>query len=88
MSAAALNPASAYALASQWGSYLTAGDPGACFYGFRHNDGRPVSDAHRAQCLRYASDLLGRVETKAAKRELVALEQWFLSAPLWTEARA
>jgi hypothetical protein len=88
MTAPALTPAAAYAIASCWGSYLDSADPGACFYGFRHGDGRPASEDHRAQCLRYTSDLLGRVETKAAKRELAALERWFLSAPLWPQGRA
>lgn len=51
--APALTPAAAYAIASQWGSYRTAGDPGACFYAFRKDDGRPASEEHRAQCIRY-----------------------------------
>jgi hypothetical protein len=53
MTAPALTPAAAYAIASQWGSYQHAGDPGASFYAFRKDDGRPVSEEHRAQCLRY-----------------------------------
>jgi hypothetical protein len=88
MTARALTPAAAYAIASCWGSYLHSADPGACLYGFRAGDGRPASEPHRAQCLRYVTDLINRVETKAAKRELVALERWFLSAPLWSEARS
>lgn len=50
---AALTPAAAYAIASQWGSYRTAGDPGACFYSFRKDDGRPVNEWHREQCISY-----------------------------------
>lgn len=88
MTARTLTPAAAYRIASDWGSYLHNSDPGACFYAFHKDDGRPVSEEHRAQCLRYASDLFGRVETKAAKRELAALERWFSSAPLWSEARS
>lgn len=53
MTALALTPSAAYAIASQWGSYVRAGDPGACFYAFRKDDARPVNKWHRAQCVRY-----------------------------------
>jgi hypothetical protein len=61
----------AYAIASSWGSYLSNSDPGACFYGFRADDGRPVSEAHRVQCLTYGRRLLN-LERLGAKdrREL------------------
>ena len=37
---------------AEWGSYMHAGDPGACMYGF---DERAAvqSEAHRQQCLDY-----------------------------------
>lgn len=44
----------AYALASQWGSYMNDSDPGACFYAFHANNGRPQDEEHRAQCLEHA----------------------------------
>jgi hypothetical protein len=43
----------AFALASQWGSFINAGDPGSCMYAFHFNDGRPVDEAHRAECLKW-----------------------------------
>ncbi|MBP2498365.1 hypothetical protein ABID82_005051 [Methylobacterium sp. PvP062] len=46
-----LAPSAAYAIASQWGSYIHSADPGACFYAFHAGDGRPVSEEHRTQCL-------------------------------------
>lgn len=52
-----LTKAKAFAIASEWGSYLHSSDPGACFYGFRAGDGRPVSEEHRAQCLAYLDTL-------------------------------
>lgn len=59
-----MSPSRAYIIASQWGSYMHAGDPGACFYGFRFNDGRPQSEAHRRACIAYAE-----------RCELIALSQ-------------
>lgn len=53
-----LTPQQAYDIASQWGSYINSWDPGACFYGFKINDGRPVSEEHREQCRDYAFDLI------------------------------
>lgn len=43
-----LTPSEAFAVASQYGSYMRAGDPGAIFYSFYAGDGRPVSEEHRA----------------------------------------
>ena len=39
----------AYA-ASQWGSYMSAGDPGACMYGF-DDSGHVQSEEHRQACI-------------------------------------
>lgn len=69
----------AYQIASQWGSYMESGDPGACFYGFPVNDGRPQDQEHRHACLNYIENLLNKeMRTKSAKRELLQLERWFL----------
>lgn len=71
-----INPKRAYAIASQWGSYLSVGDVGACFYGFHFDDGRPVSEAHRKACESYTARLLlnpdlgprGRAELRSLAR--------------------
>lgn len=72
-----MTPKQAYETASQWGSYIKAGDPGACFYAFRLNDGRPVDEAHRSACVAYTRDLIKLVHrdiqkasTKAERTEL------------------
>lgn len=54
----------AYLIASDYGSFLHAGDPGACFYGFRFNDGRPDSEQHRAKCIAYTRKCLSEVRGK------------------------
>jgi hypothetical protein len=74
---APLTPREAYELASGYGSFIRAGDPGACFYGFHFNDGRPVSEAHRQQCLNYTRRLLVEMD-KAARAELRRLKTFFL----------
>jgi hypothetical protein len=76
-----LTPREAYALASDYGSFIRAGDPGACFYGFHFNDGRPVSEAHRQQCLSYVRRLLVEMDA-AARRELRQLKTFFLLTEL------
>jgi hypothetical protein len=38
--------------AAQWGSYMRAGDPGACLYGFDER-GYVQSEDHRQACIRY-----------------------------------
>lgn len=43
-------PAEAWEYASQWGSYMKAGDPGACMYGF-NEDCRPQSEEHRQEVI-------------------------------------
>lgn len=48
-----LTAVEAYAIASEWGSYLNSSDPGACFYSFYINDARPQDETHRALCLAY-----------------------------------
>lgn len=78
----------AYEVASNWGSYLYAGDPGACFYGFRFNDGRPATEHHRALCITHLDKdllpLVGRVYGDKDRQELEELRAWFETAPLYT----
>ncbi len=73
----------AFALASQWGSFIRAGDPGACMYAFHANDGRPVSESHRGQCLRYLRAC--KPDTPADGLELLQLIRWLASCPLRPE---
>lgn len=70
--APALTPSAAYAIASQWGSYVRAGDSGACFHAFRKDDARPVNKWHRAQCVRY----LERECLVAAQLRLENAQAW------------
>ena len=76
-----LTASGAYQVISQWGSYIHGSDPGQCFYGFHPNDGRPVHEGHRLQCLAY---LDGRLLPVAAGRDLVTLQSlraWFTTCP-------
>lgn len=45
-----MTPREFWEAAAQWGSYVTAGDPGGCMYGFNEN-GFVQSEAHRKACL-------------------------------------
>lgn len=75
-------------IASLWGSMMTAGDPGACFYGFHLDDGRPQDEAHRAACIAYTEDLLkGQRESEDEPgnvAELESLLEWFKGCPLFS----
>jgi len=85
MTARTLTPAAAYSIASDWGSYLNSSDPGACLYGFRAGDGRPVSEQHRAQCLAYLDTLQ---PTRCEELfDIDRLRRYLAVAPLWSEAR-
>jgi hypothetical protein len=75
----------AYALASQWGSFINATDPGACMYAFHVNDGRPLTEAHRLQCLTWLRTR--RADTAKDERELQQLIRFMANAPLRPEAR-
>jgi hypothetical protein len=72
----------AYALASQWGSFIHDSDPGACLYALYPDDGRPLSDEHRVQCLQH----LRRQQTKTSRdreyRELMQLIRFMANTPL------
>lgn len=72
-----LTPRQAYDLASSWGSFVRAGDPGAVFYSFRPGDARPNDEGHRRQCLIYVGDLIRQGVSDAAARELRALRAFF-----------
>lgn len=79
-----LTKAKAYTIASEWGSYLHSSDPGACFYGFRAGDGRPVSEEHRAQCLAYLDTLQ---PTRCEELfDLDRLRRYLAVAPMATRA--
>lgn len=73
----------AYDLASDWGSYMHTGDPGACFYAFRFNDGRPVSEEHRLQCLIYARTLLRLCLSAREADEVMKLIRFLANSPLY-----
>jgi hypothetical protein len=79
-----LSALKAFEVASQWGSLVRNGDPGAVFYTFPLNDARPLNEAHRAQCLDYTRQLIAEQgEGDAADRsELEALAEFFAAAPL------
>ncbi|GJE18740.1 hypothetical protein [Methylobacterium marchantiae] len=99
---ASLTSAEAYAIASEWGSYVSAGDPGACLYGFRKGDGRPVSGTHRAACIEYIDGTLlkwtmwefATAQSPTARhaalkdwRSLILLRRYLLTAPEWVPTR-
>lgn len=50
----------AWEYAAQWGSYMRAGDPGACMYGFDEKF-RVQSEQHRADCLDHIMRCKGMV---------------------------
>lgn len=75
-------------IASLWGSMMTAGDPGACFYGFHIDDGRPQDEAHRQACIAYTESLLKDERADESEpgnvAELESLLEWFKGCPLFT----
>lgn len=70
----------AYAIASSWGSYMHNTDPGACFYSFKLNDGRPITEKHRTECLRYAATI--KPSTKVGMREIAELMHFHANCDL------
>lgn len=78
-----LSPSEAFEIASQWGSYISNGDPGAIFYSFPLNDARPQGDDHRAACLAYTDDLLADLKADDVEdlAELTALRAFFATVP-------
>lgn len=73
----------AFTLASQWGSFMSAGDPGACMYAFHADDGRPVSEVHRLACIKYLRQQ--RPATAKDERELLQLIRFIGTCPLRPE---
>lgn len=75
-------------IASQWGSMMTSGDPGACFYGFHIDDGRPQDEDHRQVCIAYTESLLTAQRADEDEpgnvAELESLLEWFKGCPLFT----
>jgi hypothetical protein len=83
-----MTPAQAYAIASDWGSLVRSGDPGAVLYTFPFKDARPQSEAHRAQLMAYATSLIAQLEaapdgdTACDLESLRALAEFFATSPL------
>lgn len=79
-----MNRRQAYQVASQWGSYMRSGDPGACFYGFKPDDGRPQTETHRQQCIAYAGQCRDDATRVIHRRQLQRLVTWFKTCDLAT----
>lgn len=77
-----IDPREAYNIASQWGSYMNASDPGAAFYTFKSGDATPRGENHRAQLLAYTESLLASDDLESDDREeLESLKAFFTSYP-------
>lgn len=76
----------AYALASQWASFLYNADPGACIYALHPNDGRPLNDEHRLQCLRHLRSKQHYTNSDSEYRELMQLIRFMANTPLHPSA--
>lgn len=76
-----ISPAKAYRIASQYGSYIDNSDPGACMYAFFHADGRPITEEHRGNCLRWLRSLPVAC-TKHDERERLQLIRFLANSPL------
>jgi hypothetical protein len=80
-----MTPKQAWLRAAEWGSYMCAGDPGACMYGFDER-GAVQSEEHRQACLAYID---GECRAAAAvnddsaqdNRDLDELRAYIASAP-------
>jgi hypothetical protein len=93
-----LTPAAAYAIASQWGSYMNDADPGRVFYTFPAGDARPIDEAHRAWCLQHTVQCLviakshasqcGHGDDDADVQDLLALERFFRECEIVEMRRA
>lgn len=72
--------------APQWGSMMTPGDAGACMYGFDET-GRPQSEEHRADCIRWMESNLEDVKANPGNYEEGEAEKvesflaWLREAP-------
>ena len=86
-----ITPHEAYLIASQWGSYMRNGDPGAVFYSFpldgqNRGDARPQDDDHRAALIAYTDDCLSGLNPDDAdyvedKANLTILRRFFETSP-------
>lgn len=79
-SAELITPREAYDIASQWGSYMRDGDPGAAFYTFSGSDATPQGPKHRAQLIAYTLDCLKGAEGQD-RADLESLLKFFQDMP-------
>ncbi|MBR2689185.1 MAG: hypothetical protein IKE42_15135 [Aquamicrobium sp.] len=75
-----MNRRHAYGAASAYGSYLRAGDPGACMFSFFFEDGRPYSEEHRAMVIAWLERQ--RVETDKEREERLHLIEFMRTTEL------
>lgn len=82
-----ITPREALEIASQWGSLIRAGDPGAVFYTFG-DDATPQGPRHRAQLIAYTKDCIEKLalpcyddEREELKAELESLLAFFERFP-------
>lgn len=64
-----ISSAEAYGIASQWGSYMSDGDPGAVFYSLAADDARPSDFEHRRALLAYTRLCQGIAQDRIAEFE-------------------
>lgn len=76
-----MTPGNAWLLAAQWGSYMRAGDPGACMYGFDHR-GMVQTETHRKQCLDWIDNHCARWAAPIDLKELSDLREYIAQAPV------
>ena len=69
-----MKPSEAYEYASQWGSYMTSVDPGACMYGF-DSDCRPQDEQHRDNVITYMGKMRLRILDDPSMFDSDELEQ-------------
>lgn len=77
---AILTPQDARDLAAQWGSLITAGDPGAVFYSLNGSADQILNEEHRQQLIKYTEECLVGAKGQD-KHELGTLLQHFKTWP-------
>jgi hypothetical protein len=77
---------SAYELATDYGSFMSCGGLVACLDNLHPDDGRPVSEEHRAACRAYVKAILDHIKAIGNKptSQLLQLGDWFRVAPLYS----
>lgn len=70
-----LAPEEAYAIASQWGSLVSSGDPGAIFYTFPVDDARPQNSEHRKALVEYTRQCKLIAEERVADFDAASPEE-------------